>query len=221
MKPKTLIRASVGYAGNKLMITESTLNVFSDASKILTTDKSVISSTIIHIDKSGMHTHDLNMKFIENDDISYLESLAILDAMYFISDMDKNTLSRINRINLFCDNLSVVEKLSRLINKYRQRIYEEKVLYHRDIEIIKPYDLVINEILKIVCQIYKLIFVFHTKSHLYDKDNKEDSIRKFKFQFEKYNHGIVLNDQDAKKIMYYNDYVDNRVRFFCKNYVIS
>ena len=68
---------------------------------------------------------------------------------------------------------------------------------------------------------YLKLFVFHTKSHLYDKDNKEDSIRKFKFQFEKYNHGIVLNDQDAKKIMYYNDYVDNRVRFFCKNYVIS
>ena len=196
---------------NNNIFHESAVSVFTDASKLENKNQYVMGGLFVYVNKTKRVRNEMApLGSTGNDNMDKIELAAIYHMMKNVtSDFEIINSNTIKQINLYCDNLNAVNALRYSlisVNKMLTRNYREREVAYECQEELRNIALYIH---KMVASIGKPLYVFHIKAH--QLRNGKINIINFVESFAVENFGFQISGNDAKILMYYNDYVDKQV----------
>ena len=196
---------------NNNIFHESVVSVFTDASKLENKNQYVMGGLFVYVNKTKRVRNEMvPLGSTGNDNMDKIELAAIYHMMKNVtSDFEIINSNTIKQINLYCDNLNAVNALRYSlisVNKMLTRNYQEREVAYECPEELRNIALYIH---KMVASIRKPLYVFHIKAH--QLRNGKININNFVESFAVENFGFQISGNDAKILMYYNDYVDKQV----------
>ena len=187
----------MGYLFN-----ERTLNIFTDASvKQNKNGTFVASSAAIAVDTSCAQSSQ-NLYIIDSDYLVFnaTNNLGELYAVYLGVLLALKYRNRYDVINIISDSQFSIFSLSRWIWNWRNNI-NNGIYYNSSGSPVANQDIIIK-IVNLIISSNLNVNLYHQKGHALNK------VKKSKETFFRSN-GIMLDDFEANRISFYNDFVDN------------